>query len=455
MKSKEILVSVIIPVYNAEKYLSDCLDSARAQTLRDIEIICVDDGSTDRSADILKEYARKDSRFIILHQKNQYAGVARNHGMKCARGKYLAFWDADDIFAPSMLEIMYQTAEINFVDVVVCGYASKNVNSGNIVEFENQLYEYGLDCIPQTSCFFKTDIRQNLFQVVVGWPWDKLFRREHIQKNHIEFQALRTSNDGLFVYQALWSADRVAAVKDHLVIHRIENKFSLENTRTQSWNCAFEMLYAVEETMKIQKCYEIYKQSFLNHVLFFLLWNLETLAEWETYRLFFEKTKRECAQRFHLNDYVDSYFYDQNLYKRYLQLETYTPEEFLMEQKNEVRRKSYAYIEEIQQKQWIFPYKKIKKGTRLVLYGAGAVGKDFYLQAIRDRYCDVVLWVDKKRQNTEWYNKKISSVNSLEGAEYDKILIAISNRGTVQAVREMLTSLHISSNKIIDIFQGG
>lgn len=89
-------VSVIIPVYNVEPYLKQCMDSVVGQTLKDIEIICVDDGSTDGSLDILKEYATEDSRIQIIEQKNAGAGAARNNGMRHATGKYLSFLDSDD-----------------------------------------------------------------------------------------------------------------------------------------------------------------------------------------------------------------------------------------------------------------------------------------------------------------------------------------------------------------------
>lgn len=89
-------ISIIIPVYNAEKYLYDCLDSLINQTLKNTEIICIDDGSTDNSYEILCEYAAKDNRFIILQQENKGAGAARNKGMEIAKGEFLAFLDADD-----------------------------------------------------------------------------------------------------------------------------------------------------------------------------------------------------------------------------------------------------------------------------------------------------------------------------------------------------------------------
>ena len=95
---KDIKVSVIMPVYNAAEYLSRTLDDVTNQTLRDIQIICVDDGSKDNSREIVKEYQKKDERIQLVEQENKNAGAARNHGMQYAKGKYVVFWDSDDLF---------------------------------------------------------------------------------------------------------------------------------------------------------------------------------------------------------------------------------------------------------------------------------------------------------------------------------------------------------------------
>lgn len=100
-------VSIIIPVYNAEKYLGKCLESLLSQTLQEMEIICVDDGSSDGSPEILKRFQERDGRVRILTQENQYAGAARNNGMKEAQGEYLLFLDADDFFENTLLEKVY------------------------------------------------------------------------------------------------------------------------------------------------------------------------------------------------------------------------------------------------------------------------------------------------------------------------------------------------------------
>ena len=123
--NKETKVSVIIPVYNTEKYLRQCLDSVVNQTLRDIEIICVDDGSTDGSIEILREYEQKDSRVKMLCQKNQYAGVARNNGLNYASGEYVFFMDSDDYCCHELLERAVDRAKtVSYTHLMCWGTAA-------------------------------------------------------------------------------------------------------------------------------------------------------------------------------------------------------------------------------------------------------------------------------------------------------------------------------------------
>ena len=113
-------ISLIIPIYNTSKYLSQCLDSVLSQTLKEIEIICIDDGSTDNSIKILKNYANADSRIKIITQQNSGAGFARNNGIKNASGEYIAFLDSDDYYLDTdVLESLYENAKKN--NVLICG----------------------------------------------------------------------------------------------------------------------------------------------------------------------------------------------------------------------------------------------------------------------------------------------------------------------------------------------
>ena len=101
-------ISIVVPVYNVEQYLKEALDSLVNQTMKDLEFVCVDDGSTDKSLEILKQYAEKDPRFVIISQQNQGAGIARNNGLKAVSGKYVTYLDPDDWFELNAMEVLYQ-----------------------------------------------------------------------------------------------------------------------------------------------------------------------------------------------------------------------------------------------------------------------------------------------------------------------------------------------------------
>ncbi|GMO37902.1 MAG: hypothetical protein Ta2B_17610 [Termitinemataceae bacterium] len=115
------VISVIIPVYNVEHYLRRCLDSVLAQTFTDFECILIDDGSPDKSPAICDEYAKKDSRFVVIHQANAGVSAARNAGLDIAQGEWITFVDSDDWIEPDMLRVLYQNAVKHQSDVSVCG----------------------------------------------------------------------------------------------------------------------------------------------------------------------------------------------------------------------------------------------------------------------------------------------------------------------------------------------
>lgn len=121
MKNNHPLVSILVPVYNVELYLRQCLDSLKKQSLTDIEIICVNDGSTDGSLDILNDYASTDNRIKIINKRNGGLPSARNAGLDAATGEYVGFVDGDDFVEPDMFKKLYLAAKHEKADIVVCG----------------------------------------------------------------------------------------------------------------------------------------------------------------------------------------------------------------------------------------------------------------------------------------------------------------------------------------------
>ena len=180
-------ISIIIPVYNVEKFLSECLDSILYQTFQNFEIICVDDGSYDNSLNILHKYKSKDNRFIILKQKHSGAGAARNLGIKYAKSKYLQFLDADDCFEPTFLEEMYRHAEKFNADITVC--SARKINSDGItIETNNPLWPLNLDKVPLERVFNRKNYPEDIFGLFCVVPWNKLYRKNLIVDNNLEFQ---------------------------------------------------------------------------------------------------------------------------------------------------------------------------------------------------------------------------------------------------------------------------
>ena len=145
-----IKVSVVVPVYNVDEFLDNTLSDITGQTLREIEIICVDDGSKDNSREIVKEYQKKDERIQLVEQENKNAGAARNHGMQYAKGKYVVFWDSDDLFLENALETMYLQAEKTQADICICAARRYDNQTGKY--FSSDAY-LRLDYLPEKEVF--------------------------------------------------------------------------------------------------------------------------------------------------------------------------------------------------------------------------------------------------------------------------------------------------------------
>ncbi len=261
----DIKVSVIIPVYNTEKYLSQCLDSVLGQTLCEIEVICVDDGSTDGSVDILNKYAEKDSRVTVLHQQNQYAGAARNRGMKIARGEYLIFLDSDDFFDNTLLEKSYNQAKaVGGADIVLFGGKKFNTENNEFIDAPHFLRE---KLLPSEPVFSPSDIADNLYKLATPCPWSKLFRRTYLEENGLQFQHLRNSEDIYFVYLAMSLAKSITYVKEKLVYYRIGRPEKLSNNLDTDPALFLEGYEALYEDLNKYDIFENLEYTFTNSVL--------------------------------------------------------------------------------------------------------------------------------------------------------------------------------------------
>ena len=207
-------VSIIIPVYNAENYLAECLDSIIAQSYPNLEIICIDDGSTDGSAAILDLYAEQDSRIAIYSQKNQGAPAARNNGISHMHGEYCMFFDADDTLRPDAVETLLTTAKNYATDIVVGSFAERNGDT-EILRPASEGSAHSRKRILYSA--------ENRF-LCVGFnplPGDKLYRADFIRKTNLSFLQVRIGQDLNFFLKAVALARRIAKIDAVIFNYRI------------------------------------------------------------------------------------------------------------------------------------------------------------------------------------------------------------------------------------------
>ena len=205
-------ITIIIPVYNASLYLKDCLDSVLNQTLKDIEIICIDDGSTDNSYEILCEYAAKDNRLIILQQENKGAGAARNKGMEIAKGKFLAFLDADDYYSDNTaLEKLYLTAINN--NILIAGAFRQHLKiNGQIIN--HPLHRHFFTDSNNERIFNYTDVQYDYHYH--GY----IFNKEIIDKYNLGFPLYKRFQDPPFFVKAMFYAKQFIIIPIEFYVFR-------------------------------------------------------------------------------------------------------------------------------------------------------------------------------------------------------------------------------------------
>ncbi len=266
-------ISVIIPVYNVEKYLPECLESILNQTFQDFEIICVDDGSTDKSLDILQEYKRKDDRFVILQQRHAGAGAARNHGLKLAEGKYIQFLDSDDYFEPTLLEEMYNHAEKYSADLTVCSSRKVDEN-GNITESQNPNSPINLDKTPLEKPFNWQDFKNDIFGLFNVPSWNKLYLKDLILSNNLQFQNLTSCNDVAFGHISKICAQKIVVFNKELVNYRYKRMGSISEHRAE---CAKNILFAalqIKEFLEKRGIFNELKKSYIRVIKSHITWEL-------------------------------------------------------------------------------------------------------------------------------------------------------------------------------------
>lgn len=216
-------VSIIVPVYNVENYLEECVNSLRNQTLQDVQIILVDDGSTDRSGKMIDEFAEVDNRIIALHKKNGGQSSARNLGFRYAVGEYILYVDSDDYLALDSCEILYKTAILNQADIVQGDLMNEKTRITEDLLFRKIPSE---NCAIPVSQFLKEKIQTQTYDIV---PVLYFVRRELIDREQLSFPEGYTYEDQLYTFQLLTKEAIIVKVRFPFYFYRMDRPDSTTN----------------------------------------------------------------------------------------------------------------------------------------------------------------------------------------------------------------------------------
>ena len=216
MDNHDIKVSVVMPIYNAGDYLTRAIGDVLRQSLTELELICVNDGSTDNSLSIIKSFMKKDQRIKLINQQNAGTSVARNVGIEAAVGQYIIFLDADDFYEKDLLKLLYEAAEKDNLDVAVARFDIYNDNQN---KYSLPMEEPHSGIFVDGSVSSKNEYPDFILSSTTGYVWNKLFRTTFVKNMELAFDPeLYVFEDVCFVCSALALAERVAKI-DHILIH--------------------------------------------------------------------------------------------------------------------------------------------------------------------------------------------------------------------------------------------
>jgi glycosyltransferase involved in cell wall biosynthesis len=277
-----VKISAIVPVYNVEEYLGECLDSLINQTFEDIEIICVNDGSTDSSPEILDEYQNMDSRIRIISQENRGLSGARNTGMEHARGEYIYFIDSDDYLERDALEELYSISQQKNSDLIIFKLVNFDEEGNRDYDYSNMPFLSDI----QKDVFSHQDFRDNLFNVDVT-VYTKFYKRELIE-NEMFAEGL-IFEDNAFYFDYILDAERIY-FHDRCLINRRIRSDSIIKSASKSHTDIIKIYELIEEKLKAKGVYEDFREDFFMRKVDSIYYRF-TLIDEECRDYFYNKMK--------------------------------------------------------------------------------------------------------------------------------------------------------------------
>ncbi len=333
-KSKFYL-SIVLPVYNVEGYLSDCLDSIINQAKVTFEIIAIDDASTDTSLEILQSYERKEgvNLTIIALEENKGAGYARNKALEVIRGEYIFFVDSDDLLEANAFQCLLSARNDYNSDLIVFKYSLYHHSSKNNYEKRGmlQLDEDKWTKVLNGDLSFNCHIKDKpMFLSSVNFPWNKIYKTAFVKRNLIKFTQTIVNNDIFFHWKSLILAEDITFIDESLYIHREFESGQQQQITNYFDERRFDMFLALEEVDDLMHSNDDFIEHYYKH---FLLFKLD-LLRWALARMpdhlreeFLKKTKKSMAQ-FSKRDFLRGAHSMPNVYSEMAKIKLATNSEF-------------------------------------------------------------------------------------------------------------------------------
>lgn len=407
-------ISIIIPVYNGEEFLEECLDSVLKQDIENKEIICVDDGSMDRTVEIIKKYQCEHSNIKLIMQKNQGAAIARNNALDIAQGDYIAFMDADDYYLDaSCLRKLVTVCEQE--NVPICGSFRTSIRDGIEYPASTWREEFGEEENPKRFCYIDYQYDYN-YQCYI-------FERSFLNRYGLRFPNLRRYQDPPFFSKAMWYAKEfmVAPVETYAYRLRLTPmKYSFIQMNDTLKGIISNLQFAKQNELWI-----LYKN------------NLERLNK-DFYRVLNENIKNGNMTALKYLIEIDEFVHDGGEIAKDFKLK-------VLEQIKEVLfENQYALHNRYQ-----FPYEKIPFGNHVAIYGAGRVGKEIVKKIENMNYCSISVWVDKQYEVLQAQGIEVYHPEILLAKEFDCLVIAVEKEELFEEIKKEILLQGWDKNKVI------
>lgn len=253
------LVSIIVPIYNVDKYLEECIESLKNQTYKNLEIILINDGSIDNSEQICRYVAEKDNRIIFINKKNGGAASAKNEGLKVAKGDYITFVDSDDFIEPDMIEYMVNTIKKYDSDIVQCSFTNLYKNTEKFKQ----------DTIVEQKISSKDFLELFLTKWDSSLFWNKLFKREVIK--NVFFKEGRCIDDEFFTYKCVLNSKSIVTSNKIVYNYRMRKSGVMKSESSQKQILKDRVDYLYERYELVRKIYKDLDKDFLEHLLTYYL----------------------------------------------------------------------------------------------------------------------------------------------------------------------------------------